>query len=750
MSSSINTLNEKRGGFDYFIKYVLKRNLDILSFDKAKEAYNDWDGKSEFNISRFVRKLPKEEDKFLRNLYKETTLDVYAVLPENKERTREDIYKKEPKREEVFDMKLPQTVSNMELIEQGYKKKSATFSVSQIIDNVAQVSVTKEEKSKSVSKEETKKIIEDAKQKYPTYVYFGVLNSVDKKNGLLPVGKVNAIKKVLDAYDEYEENYQENVQIVNTNFNIGENHDEFPFVDYANLPLNWKKTRRELFVDIAKTEGAQYFEDIDAREYKAGVKSKDGVVTKIVSKGQNDISFTAHDKKGRVIPVDLKYFEAAMKLARETGKPIKFGNFKNPETRARLLLACMVSDSTNDNKVNIFNKPTLDDKFWNGVSLETRAEIERMNGGGEKAKKALVKAVKIPENLNEKIEHQKTFVDTIVSRYNELNGKNGNAREVAEVEHIREFTRGGQALRANLQKYGTDTYSLSDEYKAQGVVPSTYISPNRKQQAGWSIVLNVVPNKNDSLTGKIMSYLRKNEINYYVGSRNLTGDAAMIISAGSYADMKKLSQALGQKFGKELPELNRAANISMYGKRMNPQMLAYFNVDRIYLGGKAQKLFKFEGNSVVKGISMPHLDSGDNHRLVKNSIENGLVSDKALNIIDSKTSQISELGDFSDFYKVQQIKALGAHEFYSEVLGEHYHGKDKKAFEKEMFADALPQEGTEERGKWEAVSKEYVAEIKQEKAKQLDVFNKVKEDYKPASIMVASALSGLINQPKTK
>jgi len=110
---------------------------------------------------------------------------------------------------------------------------------------------------------------------------------------------------------------------------------------------------RKFYQNFAKEEKSQYFEDKSSPYYKATLVRKDNSELNIVATPDNQVSLGAKDKDKKDKIPDYKDFENLALLAKKQGKSITFGDIKNHEFKARLMLACL------ENDVKMKNIPTF-------------------------------------------------------------------------------------------------------------------------------------------------------------------------------------------------------------------------------------------------------------------------------------------------------------------------------------------------------------------------------------------------------
>ncbi len=140
--------------------------------------------------------------------------------------------------------------------------------------------------------------------------------------------------------------------------------------------VEYKKQWQSFSKDIAAKNNLLYEETSNSNIFSAKLKSKtDNSYTQISASSANNLALTAVDKDGKKTVPDLKIFEALAEKAKKEGEPIKFGNIKDADFKAKLMIACLAKN------VEMINQPELSQEFLASlsptISVRLRAEFNR-------------------------------------------------------------------------------------------------------------------------------------------------------------------------------------------------------------------------------------------------------------------------------------------------------------------------------------------------------------------------------------
>ncbi len=141
--------------------------------------------------------------------------------------------------------------------------------------------------------------------------------------------------------------------------------------------VEYKEQWQSFSKDIAAKNNLLYEETSNSNIFSAKLKSKtDNSYTQISASSANNLALTAVDKDGKKTVPDLKIFEALAEKAKKEGEPIKFGNIKDADFKAKLMIACLAKN------VEMINQPELSQEFLASlsptISVRLRAEFNRV------------------------------------------------------------------------------------------------------------------------------------------------------------------------------------------------------------------------------------------------------------------------------------------------------------------------------------------------------------------------------------
>jgi len=139
-----------------------------------------------------------------------------------------------------------------------------------------------------------------------------------------------------------------------------------------NAKKEFKKPLRHFWSSVATQEKSAYLEDFHSPNYRATITRKDGSSTILEASGENKLSLSAKDAKGKPKVPDYKYFKDIVAYAKSRNTSVTFGNIPNEEFKARLLAACMEAD------VKTIGAPMLDKTFLGKITPETKTILETL------------------------------------------------------------------------------------------------------------------------------------------------------------------------------------------------------------------------------------------------------------------------------------------------------------------------------------------------------------------------------------
>ncbi|MBR2923072.1 MAG: hypothetical protein IKC10_07140 [Alphaproteobacteria bacterium] len=133
------------------------------------------------------------------------------------------------------------------------------------------------------------------------------------------------------------------------------------------LNNEFKDDWRKLAKNIANIMGWEYEEDEKETNFSVVLKANDGSRTFINASSENDVSLSAKDKDGNEKIPDMKVFTELVKKAQKENKSISFGDIRDPEFKARLLVASMHAKPP----VKTIGAPEINDEFLSSVEPKT-------------------------------------------------------------------------------------------------------------------------------------------------------------------------------------------------------------------------------------------------------------------------------------------------------------------------------------------------------------------------------------------
>lgn len=153
--------------------------------------------------------------------------------------------------------------------------------------------------------------------------------------------------------------------------NVVDSSQELP--PNAELNDEFKQSWRIFANDVATKMGWEYEEDKRDVNFKAKLKATDGSYTLICASSPNNVSLSAKNSTGASAIPDLVVFKELVEKIRKDGSTtVNFGNIKDQEFKARLLIACMEANPPMKAK----NAPTLDNDFYAQIERTSAARLK--------------------------------------------------------------------------------------------------------------------------------------------------------------------------------------------------------------------------------------------------------------------------------------------------------------------------------------------------------------------------------------
>lgn len=175
----------------------------------------------------------------------------------------------------------------------------------------------------------------------------------------------------IEAMRTYIGNLVNNEHTNNGQTNVVDSSQELP--PNAELNDEFKQSWRIFANDVAAKMGWEYEEDKRDVNFKAKLKTTDGSYTLICASSPNNVSLSAKNSTGASAIPDLVVFKELVEKIRKDGSTaVNFGNIKDQEFKARLLIACMEANPPMKAK----NAPTLDNDFYSQIEDSSVAKLK--------------------------------------------------------------------------------------------------------------------------------------------------------------------------------------------------------------------------------------------------------------------------------------------------------------------------------------------------------------------------------------
>ena len=519
--------------------------------------------------------------------------------------------------------------------------------------------------------------------------------------------------------DECMEAMRENLQRLLENEN-SLNVSSLAQEESNHVDSSWKKPLREFYTQTAADRNLRYIENIAARNFQAQLKAGDGSVTNIEASAINNISLSAADKTGKNQVPNQEHFDDLVKFARKNNlSAIRLADIKTPEFRARMVLACLNANPP----MKIANMPELNEGFFRGVDPATRQKIE-----------ALSQAQNQSQNNNNSANSQPLGGKPYVISRNktifrlEQKEKLGTLTRQEEkmLDYARQQKKSAEEYEAAVRRTGDSIDPRTAEHSARtGLKPESYYysSKSRQNDSAWKLHLDVMPNRNDPTTKAVSEMLEKLDVEHkiYHGGENGKG---MTIYVGGYEDARRLSREINQRFGKDI------ARPPVYTDQAGSEMMFNRVVSgRFYLQG----LFEVQyPHGTVEGLCPASYGS------LSDAKSESFIFAQAMkeNILPAGTTanQCFGLGgnhDFEKKYVFNGLEAYCAHKLYEKHMGAYYNGKKPDLFEQKMFDGIVPDAGSPERAKWDAIADRFERHISQEYPRGITAMQQLSAGYTP-------------------
>ncbi len=492
------------------------------------------------------------------------------------------------------------------------------------------------------------------------------------------------------------------------------------------------------FKTAAEKRQAEYLRNEESDHFQAQIKETNGIVTNIEATSLFNLSASAVDKDGKRQVPEMETFRDMVALARSNNSIIEFGDIKTPDFKAKLLLACLEAEP----EMKMDGAPILNEEFLTTVSPEIRAAIEAIlnkkkekdspeKSEDKKEEKAEKEQETKEENtefssqnkrklspLEESIQRRKYLLST-KEKQNKI-----TPQEKAELDFYRFSGKVQRAKQQAKQKYGDVSPREAAWEEETGLKPANYkqFSYNRPADECWKVHLDVMPNRENETTKEVSEFLEKLEVNHkiFAGGDNGKG---MTIYAGSYRDMQKLCFELKNRFEDKisLPPL--------YADQIGQEIpMAHIATARFMVPKDSENKAVFDSAYPwpISGISPARMDKIDSLAVLENI-------GKKVGVLDDDVEMVTASSHFTDAkskYAVLLLEAYVSHELYAKHCGEFYYGKDKENFERKVFRNALPPQGSPERAKWDDAAAKYEAFLEEKEPERMQRFKDNIKKYK--------------------
>lgn len=532
-------------------------------------------------------------------------------------------------------------------------------------------------------------------------------------------------QKIVDVYKTPAPEPQPEQQPFVINEGEADKGEEKVNLPTPNVDDSFKEPLRTFFSKVAKDEGSEYIEDEKAAHFEAQIKKPDGSFTKFEATGAKDISISAADAEGKPKTPDMKYFKDTVDYIRSQNSFVTFGNIKNPEFKARLLLACLQSDPL----MKIQDQPKLDKAFLSSIEPETAEKLKAFlkEKGKEKEEKNPKEVEPEAEAGTEISPYDKSMKGRIKSLKEKEQNGSISAQEKAEVKFYFSQFKAEKELKIAKEKFKSDAPRDAEWQQLSGLPLESYKSFNnsRPGDESWKIHLDVCPNHDEETTKAISEYLEQLGVNHkvYAGGENGKG---MTVYTGSYLDTTKLCYELRDRFGDKVKLPPAYCDQVRQEVSLANVATARFMVPKVENEkGESKPIFDSTYPGAIKGISPARINEIDSDAFLITIAKQAGILNKE--VVAPRTQNADNA---PNLYAVDVLEAYVSHQLYAKKLGEFYYGKDKDKFEGKMFGDALPPAGSDERQKWDDMADKYETFLKAKAPKKMTTLENLSKNYK--------------------
>lgn len=155
---------------------------------------------------------------------------------------------------------------------------------------------------------------------------------------------------------------------------------------------------------VGKKFGESKVVEDEGKDFVAHVNHKAGQVS-IAASSADNVALSAKDTDGKATIPDLKVFMALAEKAAKEDSIINFGNIRDNEFKARLLIACK------EKKVKTQRAPAINEEFLNSLDSASKSRLSALLNKEQYQETPPSSAIK-PTTDNEKPVKQPTPAET--------------------------------------------------------------------------------------------------------------------------------------------------------------------------------------------------------------------------------------------------------------------------------------------------------------------------------------------------
>lgn len=491
---------------------------------------------------------------------------------------------------------------------------------------------------------------------------------------------------------------------------------------------NWKEEHRSFFTTTAQRRGFDYSEDANNANYKAQLTKPDGSTLDIEANNEYNLSVGARKPDGSSTIPDYEDFSDIARKAREKNCIMEFGDIRDDEYKARLLIASLEIDPPLKTK----GAPHITPEFLNNLEPTTKIRLNKAMTRQRQQQQTPPTPSPAPDLYEQKREER------IAELENLLKLGTIKPQEQSELTAIKLDKEHLEELEKAKQRTGNTIDPRSAEHtQATALSPENYYyhSP-RKEDAAWKLHLDVVPNRNDPTTKEVSEFLEKLDIEHKVAHGGENGKG-MTIYVGGYGDTLRLAKELNIRFGKNI------AVPPVYTDQANEEM----NFNKIVTGRfYLQNIFQTQyPRAYVRGITPSTVkNAGDDET---NAVLFAAAQKEGLFDSSKKYNEVNTFRNpnIHDQFLFNTMEAYCAHKLYGKHLGEYYHGTKPELLEQKLFGDALPPAGSPERAKWDKVAAAHINKIEKDYPNKIQKMQDILTAYTPVDFSKLPPVPGRHN-----